>query len=396
MKRKDEYAMNQSKRNFMKNVGVLSVAGMVATVTSASGQQVNSGAQNSSVFNVKDFGAVGDGQTPDSDAIQKALDAAGKVQGTAYFPAGNYRCHDLNVSPHTTVLAEPQWAYGRPDAGAVLTIDSEEADCVLNISEAYGCHIRGIFLRGNRRATKIQHGIFQNHATEFTPRENAPVIDEVSITQFSGHGVYLLRIWLFIIRHSIFISNGGHGVCILGWDGFVTDNQFSDNGKSGFATEPGGGSTVMFTANRVEWNHEYGLSLAGGDAWNVTGNCFDRNWGAAIYANRVSDGTFTGNVFRRNGRDSSKLPEGLEESCQMLIQSCRGISVTGNTGAAGRDDNGRGEYTPNYAFWLKDNACSVVTANAFWRGYLKEIILDKGGNSEDFLVNNNVGSAAQT
>ena len=385
--------MKHSKRDFIKNVGLLGVAGMMSTLpSSASVSQISAEAKSSSVFNVKDFGAKGDGKTPDSAAIQKALDAAGKVQGTAYFPSGNYRCHDLRVSPYTTVLAEPQWAYS-PDAGAVLTIDSEDADCVLNISEAYGCHIRGIFLRGNRRASKVQHGIFQNHATEFTPRENSPVIDDVSVNQFSGHGVYLLRIWLFIIRHSIFKSNGGHGVCIRGWDGFVTDNQFSGNGQSGFATEEGGGATVMFTANRVEWNREYGLYLAGGDAWNVTGNCFDRNWGAAIYANRVSDAAFTGNVFRRNGKNSAELLEGLDESCQMLMQSCRGITVTGNAGAAGRDDGGRGEYTPNYAFWMKDNACSVVTANAFSRGYLKDMVLDKGGNSTDFLVNNNVGSA---
>jgi polygalacturonase len=384
--------MDQSKRNFIKRVGLLgATGGMAAVLSSANGQQVTAGAQNSSVFNVKDFGATGDGQTPDSAAIQKALDEAGKVQGTAYFPSGRYRCHDLKVLPYTTVLAEPQWAYS-PDAGAVLTIDSEDADCVLDISEAYGCHIRGIFLRGNRREQRIQHGIFQNHATEFTSRENSPVIDEVSVNQFSGHGVYLLRIWLFIIRHSIFKSNAGHGVCILGWDGFVTDNQFSGNGKSGFATEPGGGSTVMFTANRVEWNGEYGLNLAGGDCWNVTGNAFDRNYGAAISANRVSNSTFTGNVFRRNGKEASKVMEGLDESCQMLIQSCRGITVTGNSGAVGRDDGGRGVYTPNYAFWLRDNTCSIITANAFSRGYLKEMILDKGGNREDVLINNNIGS----
>ena len=381
--------MKQSKRDFIKNVGLLSATGMFATIPTASGQQIIAGAHNSSVFNVKNFGAKGDGQTPDSESIQKALDEAGKVQGTTYFPSGNYKCHDLKVSPYTTVLAEPQWAYG-PDAGAILTIDSENADCVLNISEAYGCHIRGIFLRGNRNAKKIQHGIFQNHV-EYTPRENSPVIDEVSIHQFSGNGVYLVRIWLFIIRHSIFKSNNGHGVCIQGWDGFVTDNQFSGNGKCGFATETSG-ATVMFTANRVEWNREYGLCLTGGDTWNVTGNCFDRNWGAAVYADKIRNSTFTGNLFRRNGKNSVDLLEGLDESCQMFIQSCRGISVTGNTGVVGRDDGGRGEYTPNYAFWLKDNACSIVTANAFERGYRKEMILDKGGNGTDFLVNNNIGS----
>ena len=386
--------MEKTKREFIKNVGLIGAAGMVSTIpASAAVSQVTAGARSSSVFNVKDFGAKGDGKTADSAAIQKALDAAGKVQGTAYFPSGNYKCHDLKVHPYTTVLSEPQWAY-RPDAGAgaVLTIDSENADCVLNISDGYGCHIRGMFLLGNRKAEKKQHGIFQNHTTAYSARENMPVIDEVNVQLFSGHGVYLLHIWVFIIRHSLIKSNAGHGVCIKGWDGFVTDNMFSGNGKCGFATEVGGGSTVMFTANRVEWNREYGLHLAGGDCWNVTGNCFDRNFGAAIGAFKVSNSTFTGNIFRRSGKDARYVQEGVEESCQMVIQSCRGISVTGNTGAVGRDDGGRGEYSPNYAFWLKDNSCSVVTANAFSRGYLKEMVLDKGGNSTDFLVNNNIGS----
>ena len=386
--------MDQSKRNFIKGVGLLGAAGVAATMTSASGQQITAGAQSSSVFNVKDFGAKGDGSTPDSEAIQKALDAAGKVQGTAYFPSGNYRCHNLKMSSNTTVLAEPQWGYGA-GIGAVLTIDSDDADCVLDISEGHGCHIRGVSLRGNRRAAKVQHGIFQNHPTAFSSRENSPIIEDVSVNGFSGHGVYLLRIWVFILRHNIFMSNGGHGVCIYGWDGFVIDNQFANNGKSGFGTE-NEGSMVMFTGNRVEWNREYGLCLDGSYAWNVTGNNFDHNWGAGVYLNRIRNSAFTGNVFRRNGNDSSKLMEGSEESCHMIIQSCSGISVTGNTGGAGRDDRGQGAPKPSYAFWLKNNACSVVMANAFFRGYLKDMTVDKGGHSPDFLINSNVGSVFET
>ena len=386
--------MDQSKRNFIKNVGLLGATGMIAGTQSASGQLVNAGAQSDTVFNVKEFGAKGDGTTPDSDAIQKALDEAGKVQGTAYFPSGNYKCHDLKVHPYTTVLAVPQWAYG-PGQGAILTIDSEDADCVLDISQGFGCHIRGVTLRGTRNAKKIQHGIFQNHPSEFSKRENSPIIDEVSVNGFSGHGMYLLRIWVFIIRHSIFMSNGGHGVCIYGWDGFVHDNQFANNGKSGFGSEQEG-SMVMFTANRVEWNKEYGLHLERSYAWNVTGNNFDHNWGAGIHINRVSNSTFTGNVFRRNGNDATKLMEGEDESCHMIIQGCRGISVTGNTGGAGRDDRGQGAPKPNYAFWMKDNNCSTIVANAFSRGYLKGLTVDKGGNVNDFVFQFNVGSIFET
>lgn len=51
------------------------------------------------VFNVKDFGAVGDGKTDDSAAIKTAIQAAHEAGGTVYFPEGRY---------HKEVLTSPQ------------------------------------------------------------------------------------------------------------------------------------------------------------------------------------------------------------------------------------------------------------------------------------------------
>lgn len=46
---------------------------------------------NGSIFNVKNYGATGDGVTNDATAIQNAINAAEKVSGsTVYFPAGTY------------------------------------------------------------------------------------------------------------------------------------------------------------------------------------------------------------------------------------------------------------------------------------------------------------------
>ncbi len=379
--------MQMNKREFLGGTAFLGMAGLAGGISARAADR--GGARTVSVYSVLDFGAKGDGKTPDSEAIQKALDAAGAVGGTVYFPAGRYFCHDLKVHPHTTVLADPQWGY-RGDGGAMLLLDSDSADCLLNITGAFGVHLRGLFLQGRRAAEKPIHGVLLNNAQKYSPQEDAIVIDDCKIERFSGHGVHLLRIWLFIIRHSIFQSNKGCGVQITGWDGFVTDNQFSGNGSHGFGCESVG-ATVIFTANRVEWNRGYGLYLLAGDAWNVTGNCFDRNWGAGLCALKMRTTTVTGNVFRRCGKDSKLLPEG-ERSCQVRLEECSGLTFVSNVCAAGRDDGDRGEYTPQFGFLVRKLSHSVIAANTLFKGYMKEIAADLGENGPDYVFANNVGS----
>ncbi len=390
---------NMNKRNFLVGASLLGAAGLAGAASARAADPTNStlasaaeasGARTGSVFNVMDFGAKGDGKTPDSDAIQKAMDAAGAVSGTAYFPAGRYLCHDLKVHPHTTLLAEAQWGY-RGGNGALLVLDSDAADCVLNITGAFGAHLRGLGLEGRKAATKAIHGVFLNNAQRFSPQENCIVIDDCKIEQFSGHGVYLLRIWLFIIRHSIFMANTGSGVQINGYDGFAMDNQFAGNGGHGFGCE-GEGDTVMFTANRVEWNLGYGLYLCGGDTWNVTGNCFDRNWGAGLCALKMRNITATGNAFRRCGNDSSLLAEG-ERSSQVRLEECRGLSFVGNTCAAGQGDGGRGSFSPKYGFFLRKLSYSVIASNVLFDGYLQDMKVDLGEHGADYVFANNVGCA---
>ncbi len=376
------------KRQFLVGTTFLGMAGLAGVHAARAAEQ--NADRRGSVYNVLDFGAKGDGKTPDSEAIQKALDAAGKTGGTAYLPAGRYLCHDLKVHPHTTVLAEPQWGY-RGEGGAMLLLDSDEADCLLNITGAFGVHLRGLFLRGRRDTKKPIHGVFLNNMEKYSPQEDAIVIDDCKVERFSGHGVHLLRIWLFIIRHSIMQGNQGCGVQITGWDGFVTDNQFSGNGSHGFGCDSVG-ATVMFTANRVEWNRGYGLYLVAGDAWNVTGNCFDRNWGAGLCAVKMQTTTVTGNVFRRCGKDSRQLPEG-QRSCQIRLEECNGLTCVSNVCAAGRDDGGRGDYTPQFGFLVRKLSYSVIASNTLFRGYMKDMLADLGEHGEQYVFANNVGSA---
>ena len=371
------------RREFVKRTGIASMAGIVTTFGLSSFTSKNDDTSDTR-FNVKDFGAIGDGKTSDSKAIQQALERAAQVNGTVWFPAGIYRCHNLKVPAYVTLLADPVWIFH-------TELDDDEADCMLDITGSFGVRIHGLVLRGIPEAKKQIHGIYLNNPEHWSNKEDTIVIDDTKVMDFSGHGVFFRRVWLFIVRHSQFMSNKGDGIRLLGWDGFVTDNQFSGNGGNGFGCDDCG-ATVMFTANRVEWNRGYGLFIHNGDDWNVTGNSFDRNHGAGLYALKVSAATVTGNVFRRCGKDSSYLAHG-EHSCQVMMEDCHGISMTGNACLAGQDDGGHGLFTPQVGFIVKKMSHSVITGNTLWNGYMDTMIIDEGEHGEDFIMKDNVGCA---
>lgn len=56
-----------------------------------------------STFNICDYGAVGDGKTLDSPAIQKAIDAAADGGGVVLFPPGTYLSFTLHMRDHITL-----------------------------------------------------------------------------------------------------------------------------------------------------------------------------------------------------------------------------------------------------------------------------------------------------
>ena len=71
-------------------------------------------------FDVRQFGAKGDGKTFDTAAIQKALDECGKAGGgTVKFSPGTYLSQPITIRTKTTVLLE---------AGATLLASPTQSD----------------------------------------------------------------------------------------------------------------------------------------------------------------------------------------------------------------------------------------------------------------------------
>lgn len=58
-------------------------------------------------YDVKDFGAKGDGKNIDSESINRAIDqASSEGGGTVYVPVGNYACYSIRLKSHITLYLE--------------------------------------------------------------------------------------------------------------------------------------------------------------------------------------------------------------------------------------------------------------------------------------------------
>ena len=136
--------------------------------------------------NVRDLGAVGDGRTKDTAAVQKAIDAGGMV----CFPPGTYLCGTLYLKSHGGLHLE---------AGAILLASPDPEDynaddfCVQNShsvnEQSSGAHFivaleqENVTIEGNGR-------IDGNRAAFFYVPENRSDIRPEQITWRPGQMVY--------------------------------------------------------------------------------------------------------------------------------------------------------------------------------------------------------------
>jgi hypothetical protein len=337
------------------------------------------------------FGARGDGQADDTAAVQKALEAAAEFRGTVFFPAGTYLCSELHVPPHVGLAGHPTWSF-RDFGGAIMKLADARAACLLNLTGAIGATVGGLCLDGAGLGEGV-HGILVDKP-DYGREEDTPRIERCRIAGFSGDGIRLERIWCFSVRHCMSAHNGGCGLRLRGWDGFVLDNWFSGNRDAGFAAYDENASTTM-TGNRIEWNRAGGIIIRGGSHYNIANNYIDRSGGPGISLlprGEVACHTIsvTGSVIYRSGKPEW-LPAGDRQSAQARFECVRGLAFIGNALCVGRDDSGRGEWSPEFGIVYGRLENSIIQGNVLQNGARKELLVDLGGHGPNVIVRDNPG-----
>jgi polygalacturonase len=109
------------RRDFLKltGAGIAGSALTTAATVQAAPAKTKTNAGTPSTLDVRAFGATGDGKTPDTAAINKAIDAAAATGGgIVRFPAGSYLCFSIHLKSHITLSLDPGATIVAADAPA--------------------------------------------------------------------------------------------------------------------------------------------------------------------------------------------------------------------------------------------------------------------------------------
>ena len=187
------------------------------------------------VYNVRDFGAKGDGQTLDSPAINAAIEAAVRDGGgQVLLPAGTYLCGsihlksniDLHLSAGCTILAAPT---------KMNAYDASEPFDFPEYQDGGHTYFHNslIWAEGEKNVSITGHGMIDGKGLTNKDTENSGNIQGGSIG--TGDKAIALKLCRQVTIRDITIYRGGHfGIIMTGCDLSTIDNVTIDTNRDGF------------------------------------------------------------------------------------------------------------------------------------------------------------------
>jgi polygalacturonase len=227
--------MNTFRRDFLK-LATSGVAGAAATALITPGAQAHAApipdAGTSTVFDVRQYGAKGDGSTIDTPAINKAIESANSNGGgTVHFPAGTYACYSIHLKsnvalyldPGATILAAPV------HDGGPGGYDDPEPKTAWEAYQDYGhshWHNSLIWGEGLQNIAILGPGlIWGKGLVRSGSSKDAPGTGNKSIALKNCHNV--------ILRDFSILKGGWFGILATGVDNLTIDNLKIDTDRDG-------------------------------------------------------------------------------------------------------------------------------------------------------------------
>jgi len=374
--------------------GTIGATGPQGTI-GATGPQGIAGTTNLSIINVLDYGAVGDGTTDDTTAIQNAINAC-PAGGIVWFPAKTFRVtapiillptitlegtHGNRVFYNSAPLSTPQPSMIKAastfsGSAVIRMLDKEEGgyanestgqritNLTIDGSAISSGTIRGIYATGN-----VREVIIHNVAVQFMPHNG------IAAGNYTRTDSSVQKPYSWYVTETIARSCGNFGFSV----GNMSDSNFVScqslySGVSGWFIS--NNANTVFTNCRSEWSGQHGFYVTG--SWGTspagsggavfTGCTTDRSNYNGFYVDATGNGpiTFNGCYARRDGRNGNSgggSYAGFKASAAtvpVLVDSL--VTYPGN------NDDTTGTVSPQYGASFNGNSYVSVSGASFLHG----------------------------
>lgn len=353
------------------------------------------------IYNVKSYGAVGDGTADDTVAIQLAIDAASaNGGGVVDLPLGAYKVTDgLDVPSGVTLrgcAVTTMGGYNKEvedhPCRIVKTNENTNADYVLKLADNTALYGLAVLGPNANYATPINGTQWLGRAGTYPTDTGNPDygiilngqacrIENCIVMYFEEAGIYGSTV--DGNNNLTTIARTNVTACKLGVGGTIFDSQFRG---SNFSHNAGGGVVITgsynsFVGVRSEWNGVYGISVSGSHNVVGSGCIIDRNGGPGVRFFDPTGGVIIGAIIRRNGcggdgttgRSAASYDQlgGFGyiatadlDSCNVKLEGAQRVIVEGNEIERGFDDTGSGGVDgPAYAIVEVDSATPKTAQN---------------------------------
>jgi polygalacturonase len=243
-------SFNSARRELLRlgSMGLAAAAATTVPAAYAASTKPSSTAAAQNVFDIRTYGAVGDGKTVDSPAINKAIEtAAAAGGGTVFFPAGTWLSFSIRLKSHVALyLAQGATllAADSPLPGATTgynggTYDAAEPNTAWDAYQDYGHnHWHNSLLWGEdlNDLSITGPGLIYGKGLSFggnrAARGNYPLYkaEQAGV----GNKAIALKNCRNVIFRDFSILKGGHfGLLLTGVDNLTVDNLKIDTDRDG-------------------------------------------------------------------------------------------------------------------------------------------------------------------
>ena len=331
-----------ARRDFLRKSGV-GVAGTVlgaASVAAASPR--NGGVHPGENFDVRTFGAKGDGKALDTPAINKAIDAAAAAGGgTVSFPAGSYLCYSIHLKSNVSLYLGPGATIVAADpssgGGGYDPPEPNQWDKFQDFGHSHW-HNSLIWGEGLSNISILGPGLIWGKGLSRGEH------DAVLAAGVGNKSISLKNCRNVILRDFSILHGGHFGILATGVDNFTIDNLMIDTNRDAIDVDCCRNVRISNTSVNSPWDDgiclksSFGLGYARSTDHVTVTNCY--------VTGGYEEGTLLDATYKRIGPGykasrNGRIKFGTESNggfrnitiTNCVIDDCRGIALETVDGA---------------------------------------------------------------